>query len=87
MDFTPAPGIEFVSIDSESMLRATSDCPETYQEAFIAGTAPVDYCPLHSVHVATDVNEPSADGTVPIGKTAAPGTTSDTLRAKPAPNH
>jgi len=87
MDFTPAPGIEFVSIDPESMLRATDDCPETYQEAFIAGTAPVDFCPLHSVHVATDVNEPSADGTAPIVKSDAPGTTSDTLRAKPAANH
>ena len=86
MDFTPAPGIEFVSIDSESMLRATSDCPETYQEAFIAGTAPVDYCPLHSVHVATD-NEPSPDGTAPIVKSAAPEITSETLRAKPAANH
>src|SRR5207237_4303460 len=35
MDFTPAPGIEFVSIDPESMLRATSDCPDTDLAAFI----------------------------------------------------
>jgi penicillin-binding protein 1B len=61
MYFTPPPGIEFVTIDSESMLRATSDCPETYEEAFIVGTAPVDYCPLHSVEVATDVNKLFAD--------------------------
>jgi penicillin-binding protein 1B len=86
MDFTPVPGIEFVSIDPESMLRATSDCPETYQEAFIAGTAPVDFCPLHSVHVATDVTDPSADGTAAAVKSAAPETPSDTLRAKPAAN-
>jgi penicillin-binding protein 1B len=86
MDFPAPTGIEFVSIDPQSMLRATSDCPETYQEAFIAGTAPVDFCPLHSVHVATDANEPSPDGIAPIGKTV-PGTTSDTLRAKPTADH
>jgi penicillin-binding protein 1B len=52
MYFTAPPGIEFVSIDSESMLRATPECPQTFQEAFIAGTAPVDYCPLHSSQFA-----------------------------------
>jgi penicillin-binding protein 1B len=52
MYFTPPPGIEFVSIDTESMLRATPDCPETFQEAFIVGTAPTAYCPLHSPQIA-----------------------------------
>jgi hypothetical protein len=40
MEFTPPPGIEFLSIDAESMLRATPDCLDTFQEAFIRGTAP-----------------------------------------------
>jgi len=50
--FTVPPGIEFVTIDSESMLRATPDCDETYEEAFLIGTAPVAYCPIHSTRVA-----------------------------------
>jgi hypothetical protein len=49
--FTVPPGIEFVTIDSESMLRATPDCDETYEEAFLIGTAPVAYCPIHSTQV------------------------------------
>jgi penicillin-binding protein 1B len=53
MNFTPPPGIEVVSIDAESLMRATPDCPETFQEVFIQGTAPADYCPLHSGEIAT----------------------------------
>src|SRR6266516_2850965 len=39
MNFTTPPGIEFVTIDSESMLRATPNCTDTYEEACIFGTA------------------------------------------------
>jgi len=60
MNFTPPAGIEFVTIDSESGLRATPDCTDTYEEAFIAGTAPAAYCPLHSAQLATDVTAHSA---------------------------
>src|SRR4029077_17404096 len=52
MEFTPPPGIEFVSIDAESMMRATPECTDTFQEAFIRGTAPSAYCPIHSAPIA-----------------------------------
>src|SRR5262249_11547640 len=65
MEFTPPPGIEFVSIDTESMMRATPDCTDTFQEAFIRGTAPAAYCPIHSTPLA-NLDE-SADSTEPTG--------------------
>jgi penicillin-binding protein 1B len=58
MQFKPASGIEFVTIDAESMLRATPDCIDTYEEAFIVGTAPAAFCPLHSMQFATETNQP-----------------------------
>jgi len=47
MAFKAPEGIEFVKIDSTSMLPANSACPETYTESFIAGTVPSMGCPLH----------------------------------------
>jgi penicillin-binding protein 1B len=47
MEFRAPEGIEFVKIDSMSHLPATSACPETFSEAFIAGTVPTMMCPLH----------------------------------------
>ena len=41
-------GIEMVLIDPESGYRATSLCPQTFKEAYVAGTAPKDTCSLHS---------------------------------------
>lgn len=45
--FTPPEGIEFVRIDPESGELATDRCPDTRDEAFIAGTAPLQHCHLH----------------------------------------
>jgi penicillin-binding protein 1B len=45
--FTPPRGIEIVTIDADSLLRATPFCQNTFDEAFIIGTAPTAYCPLH----------------------------------------
>jgi penicillin-binding protein 1B len=47
MEFRAPEGIEFVKIDSLSHLPATSSCPDTFSEAFIAGTVPTTMCPLH----------------------------------------
>jgi len=47
MYFSKPPGIEFVRIDPESMLLANPSCENTFEEAFIAGTAPKSFCPLH----------------------------------------
>lgn len=46
MSFKPPPGIETVSIDADSLMRATPFCQNTFEEAFIVGTAPTAYCPL-----------------------------------------
>jgi penicillin-binding protein 1B len=48
MSFVPPPGIEIVRIDADTLLLATPFCENTFDEAFIAGTAPTDYCPVHS---------------------------------------
>jgi hypothetical protein len=36
-----------VSVDPRSGALATSRCPEPVTEAFLAGEAPVEACPLH----------------------------------------
>ena len=50
----PAParpeGVEIVVIDPESGRLATSVCPEKFREAYLAGTAPKETCPLHPVN-------------------------------------
>jgi penicillin-binding protein 1B len=46
-DFLPPPGLEMRTIDRISGLLATSECPDTIDEAFIAGTEPQETCPLH----------------------------------------
>jgi membrane carboxypeptidase/penicillin-binding protein len=53
MAFRPPPGIEIVSIDADSVMLATPSCHNTFKEAFIAGTAPTAYCPLHSLKIAS----------------------------------
>lgn len=45
--FNPPEGIEFVKIDPESGELANEKCPTTRDEAFIAGTAPLQHCHLH----------------------------------------
>ncbi len=48
MAFNPPLGIEIVSIDTDSRMLATPDCQHKFDEAFIAGTAPTEYCPIHA---------------------------------------
>jgi penicillin-binding protein 1B len=82
MNFTPPPGIEFVTIDAESGLRATPDCIDVYQEAFIRGTAPTAYCPLQSPEFAGS-GEPAAT-TEPTAKASVVSAPSpDVTRKKP----
>ena len=52
MPFRPPPGIEIVRIDAESLMLATPSCENTFEEAFIVGTAPAAYCPNHSSRIA-----------------------------------
>jgi penicillin-binding protein 1B len=50
----PPEGVETAEIDPESGLLATSACPQVYREAYLAGTAPKDTCPLHPVNPLVD---------------------------------
>ena len=54
MSFVPPPGIEIVSIDADTLMLATPLCQHTFEEAFIVGTAPTAYCPLHSLKIVSD---------------------------------
>lgn len=44
----PAEGLVSAKIDPVSGLLAVAGCPETRKELFLAGTEPVQKCPLHS---------------------------------------
>src|ERR1700724_1915416 len=49
-DFAAPEGIQSVLIDPESLQLATSNCPTTRQEVYIAGSAPTQYCEIHGSH-------------------------------------
>jgi penicillin-binding protein 1B len=46
-DFEPPPGITWAAVDPVSGLLATPQCPGPLTQAFRAGTAPRQWCPLH----------------------------------------
>lgn len=48
VDFFDPPGIDIVSIDPTTGFLATPYCTETIERAFISGTEPTGFCPLHS---------------------------------------
>jgi penicillin-binding protein 1B len=45
--FDAPDGVVTVTIDPESGMPATAQCPQQSQEVFVAGTEPVGTCPLH----------------------------------------
>jgi penicillin-binding protein 1B len=49
-DFAAPEGIQSVLIDPESLQLATSNCPTTREEVYIAGSAPTQYCEIHGSH-------------------------------------
>jgi penicillin-binding protein 1B len=51
----PPEGIATAEIDPESGLLATSACPHTFREAFVAGTEPAETCPLHPADPVVDI--------------------------------
>jgi penicillin-binding protein 1B len=53
MSFKPPPGIEIVRIDADTLMLATPLCENTFEEAFIEGTAPTAYCPIHSLKITS----------------------------------
>jgi penicillin-binding protein 1B len=50
----PPEGIETAGIDPESGFLATSACPQEIPEAYLAGTAPTERCPLHPASAVAD---------------------------------
>ncbi len=43
-DFTPPEGVEIVKLDKVSNLLSDESCPDGYDAAFLAGTAPTETC-------------------------------------------
>jgi penicillin-binding protein 1B len=68
MYFTRPPGVEIARIDPESLLLANPSCPETFEEAFISGTAPTSYCPLHGFRISEAVQEGVTQAVTQAGK-------------------
>ena len=94
--FEPPNGIVTVSIDPDSGQLATPQCPTTRSEVFIAGTQPIESCPLHrgaqapSTYVATweapTVPEPPKVASAPpSASTPASSLPAVTPRHKPPP--
>jgi penicillin-binding protein 1B len=67
MFFEAPSGIEFARVDSESLQLANPSCENTFEEVFIAGTAPTSYCPLHGFRIS-DALEPAKEVGKGVGK-------------------
>jgi hypothetical protein len=52
MYFNAPSGIDFVRLDKESLGLATPSCPDTFEETFVAGSAPTNYCPIHGFRIS-----------------------------------
>jgi penicillin-binding protein 1B len=49
-EFTPPEGIDIVKIDKASNLLSDESCPDSYEAAFLAGTAPMETCDHPAEH-------------------------------------
>jgi penicillin-binding protein 1B len=49
-DFNPPEGVQLESIDKVTNLLSDSACPDSYEAAFLAGTAPTDTCDHSNDH-------------------------------------
>jgi penicillin-binding protein 1B len=71
-NFDSPGGVEFAKIDSDSLMLANSSCLNTFEEAFISGTAPTVYCTLHGLHISDvidrTISEPAKDVGKGVGK-------------------
>ncbi len=47
LPFDAPGGVSFVQIDRDTGRLAQPGCPRVYEEAFLAGTEPLEICPLH----------------------------------------
>jgi penicillin-binding protein 1B len=49
-EFSPPEGVEIVKIDKATNLLSDESCPDGYDAAFLAGTAPTDSCDHGAEH-------------------------------------
>jgi len=66
--FSAPSGIEFVDVDRESNLPATPNCVDTYEEIFLEGTVPPEFCPIHSVTISETIQNGVESGIATAGK-------------------
>jgi membrane carboxypeptidase/penicillin-binding protein len=68
MYFEAPSGIEFMKVDTQSLLLATPSCEHTLEEAFIVGTAPTALCPLHTPRISETIDRTVAEPAKEVGK-------------------
>ncbi len=81
-DFRIPPGVVSASIDPESGQLATSTCPKKQTEYYLAGTQPVQYCPLHQ---GSPTQIAGWESSAPFGTAAAASVPIQPASAKPPP--
>jgi len=79
-EFPVPDGIVSLTIDPQSGMQATANCPKTQQEVYIAGTEPQGLCPLHGGRQGV-TNVAGWDTAPPA--TAPPGSAPDDARLSP----
>jgi penicillin-binding protein 1B len=71
-NFDAPSGIDFAKVDADTLMLATPSCTNTFEEAFIAGTAPTEFCSLHSARISDfiekNISDPVKDAGKGVGK-------------------
>jgi penicillin-binding protein 1B len=71
--FAAPPGIDFVKVDADTMMLATPSCTNTIEDAFISGTAPAEYCAVHSTRISDVLERNIADPAKEVSKDVGKG--------------
>jgi penicillin-binding protein 1B len=66
--FNVPSGIEFARIDAETHQLANDSCVNTFEEVFIAGTAPTTVCTLHGLKISDVIEKGVAEPAKEVGK-------------------
>jgi penicillin-binding protein 1B len=70
--FQAPSGVEFAKIDADTLLLANDSCVNTFDEAFIAGTAPTAYC-TNGLKISEAVDSAVIEPTKEVGKEVGKG--------------
>src|SRR5262249_15620330 len=68
--FDAPPGVDFARIDADTLMLANSACKDTFEEAFLAGTAPTVYCTLHGIRLSDVLDKSISEPAKDVGKGA-----------------